>query len=197
MVLETLIAKYGYLAIGIGTFFEGEIIVILGSLAAHSGYLDLSWVIVCAFLGTLLGDQFYFHLGRIIGKGALERRPRWKAKSEKVFALLEKHQVWLILGFRFVYGIRTATPFIIGASRVSPVKFLILNGIGAAACAIAVGILGYLFGYAIEFVIGDIKKYELLVFAAIAGIGIIIWLVRLWRKSATRRRDLMSNQQEK
>lgn len=179
---EELIATYGYAAVGIGTFFEGETILILGGFAAHRGYLELPWVIVCAFLGTLSGDQLYYYIGRIKGKTLLDKRPHWKSKSEKVFSLLDSHQVWLILGFRFLYGLRTVTPFIIGASRISPIRFLFLNILGASTWAIVIGVLGYLFGHTLEILIGDIKRYELLFFAVVAGAGIVIWLTHLLRK---------------
>ena len=182
MSLEELISTYGYAAIGIGTFLEGETILILGGFAAHRGYLELPWVIVYAFLGTLFGDQLFYYIGRIKGKAALEKRPHWKLKSEKVFLLLDRHQVWFILGFRFLYGLRTVTPFIIGASRISPFRFLILNIIGASIWATVIGISGYLFGNTLEILIGDIKRYELLVFAILAVIGILIWLIHLRRK---------------
>jgi len=48
MSLEELISTYGYAAIGIGTFLEGETILILVGFAAHRGYLELPWVIVFA-----------------------------------------------------------------------------------------------------------------------------------------------------
>lgn len=60
MTFEELISTYGYVAVGIGTFQEGETILILGGFASHRGYLELPWVIACAFLGTLFGDRFYF-----------------------------------------------------------------------------------------------------------------------------------------
>ncbi len=179
---EELIATYGYAAVGIGTFFEGETILILGGFAAHRGYLELPWVIVCAFLGTLSGDQLYYYIGRIKGKTLLDKRPHWKSRSEKVFSLLDSHQFWLILGFRFLYGLRTVTPFIIGASRISPIRFLFLNILGASTWAIVIGVLGYLFGHTLEIFIGDIKRYELLFFAVVAGAGIVIWLTHLLRK---------------
>ena len=64
MSLETMIATYGYGAVLVGTFLEGETVVLLGGFAAHRGYLDLPWVIAVAFAGSLLGDQLYFYLGR-------------------------------------------------------------------------------------------------------------------------------------
>lgn len=190
MTLAGLISTYGYFAVGVGTFLEGETILVLGGFAAHQGYLELPWVIICAFLGTLIGDQLYFHIGRIKGKDALEKRPHWKSKSEKIFSLLDKHHVWLILGFRFLYGLRTVSPFIIGASRVSPLRFLVLDIVGAAIWAIGIGVLGYLFGYTIEKIIGDIKKYELLFFAVIAGAGVFIWLLFLRRNSSAKKNGL-------
>ena len=96
--------------------------------------------------------------------------------------MLDKHQVWLILGFRFLYGLRTITPFIIGASRISPLRFLILNILGASIWAIVIGVIGYLFGHTIELFIGDIKKYALLVFFILAGAGVIIWIIHMNKK---------------
>ena len=185
MSLQELISSYGYAAIGIGTFLEGETILILGGFAAHRGYLELPWVIVCAFFGTLFGDQLYFYIGRMKGKSAIEKRPKWKAKSEKVLILLDKHQVWLILGFRFLYGLRTVAPFLIGASNVSPLRFLVLNILGASLWAVIIGTLGYLFGQTLEIIVGDVKRYELLVFALLAGVGGVIWLVYFRKRPST------------
>jgi membrane protein DedA with SNARE-associated domain len=186
--LQELISNYGYAAIAVGTFFEGETILILGGFAAHRGYLELPWVVVSAFLGTLFGDQLYFYIGRSKGISALAERPAWKAKSEKVFHLLNKHQTWLILGFRFIYGIRTVTPFLIGASRIDPLRFLILNTVGGLVWAAAVGTLGYLFGQTLELIVADLKKYELYAFAGMAGVGLLVWVFYQWKKLASSRK---------
>lgn len=116
MSLESIISLYGYPAIILGTFFEAETILAMAGFAAHQGYLKLEWVILSGFLGTLCGDQLYFYIGRRKGTAFLEKRPYWKSRSQLIFDLLKRHQLLLILGFRFVYGLRTATPFVIGAS---------------------------------------------------------------------------------
>ncbi len=182
MSLEELVANYGYVAIAIGTFLEGETILVLGGFAAHRGFLELPWVIVCAFLGSFSGDQTFFYIGRTNGDKILEKRPHWKAKSTRVLAMMEKHQTWLILGFRFLYGIRSVTPFLLGAAKVSRPRFFVLNMIGAGVWAIAVGCLGYSFGYAIEAVLGNIKRYEMGVFGVMAIVGLGFWLFRLLTK---------------
>jgi len=186
MTLEDLISTYGYAAIGIGSFLEGETIVILGGFSAHRGYLELPWVIVCAFLGSFIGDQAYFYFGRIKGQAWIGRRPQWQAKSEKVFSLLNRHQDWLIIGFRFLYGLRTVTPFVMGAARISPSRFFLLNFLGAAIWAIVMGAMGYLFGNVLEALIGDLKHYELLLFGILLGLGALVWLGHFMTKRSGR-----------
>lgn len=185
MFIEQLISSYGYIAIGIGTFFEGETILVMAGFAAHRGYLELHWVILSAMVGTFFGDQLYFYTGRTKGTGYLENRPYWKAKSAKVLRLIEKNQILLILGFRFLYGVRTVTPFLIGASKIAPSRFLLLNSFSASVWAIAIGTLGYLFGYTLENMITEIKHYELLTLAVLAAVGIGIWSVHVISKRRT------------
>jgi membrane protein DedA with SNARE-associated domain len=182
MSLEELIASYGYTAIAVGTFLEGETILVLGGLAAHRGYLELKWVVGSAFLGTLTGDQIFFHIGRIWGRSLLQGRPGWKAKSEKVLSLMKRHQVLLILGFRFLYGLRTVTPFVLGASGIPRLRFAVLNGVGALVWALIVGFLGYFVGHAVEVIIGDVKRYEMWLFAGVLAVGVSVWSWCLLRK---------------
>jgi membrane protein DedA with SNARE-associated domain len=183
---EELVTHYGYIALLIGTFLEGETILVIGGLLAHRGYLELPYVIASAFAGTFFGDQLYFYIGRIKGKKFIDSRPLWQAKSRRVLALLEKHQTLLILGFRFIYGIRTVTPFVLGSIGISPLRYLLLNICGALLWAMAIGILGFYFGQALELVIGEVKRYEKAVIATLLFLSAVIWLFLRWRdKKAT------------
>lgn len=67
MNLEEVVTHYGYIGILIGTFLEGETILIIAGFLAHRGYLELPFVIVAAFFGSLIGDQLYFYIGRFKG----------------------------------------------------------------------------------------------------------------------------------
>ena len=95
--------------------------------------------------------------------------------------MLEKHQTWLILGFRFLYGLRTVTPFVLGASRISPVKYTVLNFFGGLTWATAVGVAGYYFGNAIEPFLVEIKPYEKWVLAGLILVGAAVWIIHKWR----------------
>jgi membrane protein DedA with SNARE-associated domain len=109
------------------------------------------------------------------------RRPFYRVRVEKAQNLLEKHQKLIILGFRFVYGLRAVTPFAIGMSNIKDKQFIGLNALGAIVWAMIVGSGGYLFGNVLEIIIGDIKHYELEILAAIAITGVMVWLVYFYR----------------
>ncbi|MGB9439537.1 MAG: DedA family protein [Desulfobacterales bacterium] len=176
MDLQSIIEHYGYAAILIGTFLEGETILVLAGLAAHQGYLVLSWVILAAFAGSLCGDQLFFYLGRKHSQAVLSRRPAWKQKAEKVHTLMNRFQTPKILSFRFLYGLRTVAPFVIGMSSVSVKKFILLNAAGALVWAAAIASGGYFFGRALAVLIGKLKSYEIYIMVSVAMVGVLIWI---------------------
>jgi membrane protein DedA with SNARE-associated domain len=187
VTLESLIDAYGYWAILVGTFFEGETILVLGAFAASRGYLALPWVILVAFIGTLCGDQLFFFLGRKHSEALFARRPWWKVRADKAQGLLERFRAPLIFSFRFMYGLRTVMPFAIGMSTVLTRQFIFLNIIGALVWALVVGTGGYYFGYALEIMLGDIKHYELYILGAVATAGALIWTIYLLYRSRKQR----------
>jgi membrane protein DedA with SNARE-associated domain len=185
MDIQSIIENYGYAAVLIGTFLEGETILVLAGVAAHQGYLALNGVILAAFLGSLCGDQLFFYLGRKHSQAILDRRQAWKGKVEKIHKMLDRFQTPVVLSFRFLYGLRTVAPFVIGMSRVSFKKFILLNAVGAFVWAAAIGSGGYLFGHALELLIGKIKHYEVEVFGLIALLGLLIWAMYFYSRRKT------------
>lgn len=185
--LEHLVRTYGYWALLVGTFFEGETIVIIGGLTAQLGYLELPWVMVVAFIGSFSGDQIYFFIGRVRGKALLSKHLKWHNHVNKVHRLLERYNDLLMLGFRFVYGIRIMTPFVLAMNhRIKTGRFILFNAIGALLWSAVISAGGYLFGHALEKLIKDAKRYEFDLILAVFIIGIVIWGIRKYRENRTR-----------
>lgn len=180
MSLTHLIHAYGYLAVFIGCFLEGETILLLGGVAAEQGYLSLPGVIAAAFVGSMSGDQLFFYIGRRYGPSLIERKPRLKRASVVLQGWLAKRETLLILGFRFLYGLRNAAPFVFGASAVSRKRFVFFNACGAAIWAIALGYGGYAAGHAFAGFVGHFERYELWALA-VAALGAGIWLGSRYR----------------
>jgi membrane protein DedA with SNARE-associated domain len=185
-VIESLISRYGYLAILLGTFLEGETILVLGGFAAHRGLLWLPGVMLCAFIGSLASDQLFFYLGRRHGAAFLARRPRLEAGVARARRLVDRYDTWLILSFRFLYGLRNVAPLALGMSTVSALRFALLNAFGAAVWAVAVAALGWYVGSAARQILGHLERYELRVVAGIVAVGLILWAWRRWRVDRAR-----------
>jgi membrane protein DedA with SNARE-associated domain len=184
--LEQLVADYGYVAILIGTFFEGETILLVGAFAAHQGYLRIDLVILIAFIGSCAGDQFWYLLGRRYGRGRLMKRPWLADRVGRITSWLDRYPTLFILGFRFVYGIRNMAPVAIALSNIPPWRFCVLNIIAAAIWAASGGIAGFIFGAAVEAFVGHLHAIEhrLIAGIALAVIGYLIGraLFRRFRK---------------
>lgn len=187
LTLESLIETHGYWLVFVGTFLEGETVLLLAGVAAQRGYLDPAGVVVAAFAGALAGDNFFFHLGRHLGHGILARRPGWRDRIERIDALLAGHRVLLIFGFRFLYGLRIATPLALGTGRVGPVRFALLDAAGAAFWSVAIGAAGYGLGSAAGRLLHPLRRYELVIFATI--IAAVLGLRLLGRRRRRRPPD--------
>lgn len=186
MSVESLIIHYGYWILFFGVMLEGETMLVIGAFLAHRGYLSLPLVMLTALISTFTADQIYFWLGRTRGHAFLEKRPTWQAGVAKVNAKLQRWQNWLVIGFRFIYGMRSITPFMIGMSGFPAQRFVILNLIGGAIWVIVIGLLGYAFGHAMEMALADIRKYELWIILGLLVIGSAVGLYHLLRRAQER-----------
>lgn len=88
--MEQYAAPYGCAAILVGTFLEGETILVIGGFLAHRGDLELPSPVAVAFAG----DQLFFFRGRRGGIAALEARPRWKARCASAPSALSSDRPW-------------------------------------------------------------------------------------------------------
>ncbi len=181
--LESFVQSYGYGALFLGTLLEGETVLILAGLLAHMGLMKLPLVILVAVLGSVLGDQFYFFLGRRKGGALLDRHPLWRRRAEKVQRAVKRYRNGIMLGFRFVYGMRIVTPLLLGMDRTIRVRrFILLNLIGATLWSAAIATGGYFFGRVLEIFLADIRHCELALLPAALLIGIAIRLLVLYRE---------------
>ena len=106
-------------------------------------------------------------------------------RAEHVSRLVNRYDTVFILGFRFLYGIRTFASFGMGMCDVPPRRFLPLNFVAAAVWAVVVASLGYVFGEAFDRIIDKAVEYEVYGFAIIGVGGVLVWsYYRLRRRRA-------------
>lgn len=178
--MEELLKEWGswaYLIIIGWTFLEGETVVIIAGILASQGWLDVKFVWLSALSGGFAGDQMYYYIGRYYGTPLLERWPTMRSKIDWAFRLLRKYETVFILSFRFIYGVRNISPFVIGISGVPRMRYLVLNLIAAIIWASSFSFGGYYLGYAMENYLGEYKYHALGSFVGLAVVfGLYTWM---------------------
>jgi len=175
------VEEYGYLALLVGCFIEGETVLLLAALAAQAGYLALPQVVIAAALGGFLSDQTAFLAGRHFGGKLIAASPRLVRLQPRIRAHLQRHANWVAFSVRFAIGLRTALPVTIGASGLAPARFALPNALGALAWSTIVGGAGYGAGSIVLPWIEQATSYAPLVIVAIALL--VLAAGALWRFS--------------
>jgi membrane protein DedA with SNARE-associated domain len=178
MDLNSLLHSYGYALIFAGTFLEGESLLVLGGLFAHRGYLDLGGVIAASFGAALCGDQLFFHLGRRHARGFLARFPRLRNKVNVSLARVERNQVKVVLGMRFLWGLRIALPVALGLSGMSARRFFWLNILSAVLWSCSFACIGFFAGEVFSRLVDDVRAHEKWIAAALLLTGAVVLYLR-------------------
>lgn len=178
MDLPELLHHYGYLLIFVGTFAEGETLLMLGGYFAHRGYLDLAGVMATAFVAAVCGDQLFFHIGRNHATRLFERFPRLHDKVRIAVHRAERHQNLVVLGMRFLWGLRVALPLAMGMTRMNGKKFFWLNLFSAAVWSVLFASLGYGTSRMFEHLVDDLHRYELWIAGGLLAIGVLVLAIR-------------------
>jgi membrane protein DedA with SNARE-associated domain len=165
-----------YCLVYIACLFEGETALTTSAFAAHRGYLEIFAVMIIALMATQSWDWFWFTLGRRKGRKFLEKKPGLNDKAKKINNLLGKYPVPLLLGYRFLFGFRTAVPLVIGMSQISKQKFLTFSLINTILWDLLFSSAGYFFGAILEANWKRIEYYEFEIMGGIILFGIITGL---------------------
>ena len=189
LAMEELLHQYGYLLIFLGTFVEGETLLMLGGYFAHRGYLDLGGVVATSFIAAVCGDQLFFHLGRSHAKGLLARFPRLRDKVNLALSRVERHQVKVVLTMRFLWGLRIALPVALGLTSMSARKFFWLNLLSAAVWSCVFALIGFGTSRVVAQVVDNLHHYEKWIAVGLLDVAALV----LWLRWHGARRSLPPN----
>src|SRR6204780_5780368 len=99
MNIQQLILEHGawsYVITFAWTFFEGETFVLFAGFAAAQGLMSAPLLLVAAWLGSFVGDQCYFWIGRRFGLRVLAPPPRWGGKGGTALRWVQRYGPRLI-----------------------------------------------------------------------------------------------------
>ncbi len=172
-MLQLFIENYGYLAVFVGCFFEGETVLVLAGFAAHLGYLSLPLVVATSAAAGFCGDQTFFALGLRYGASLRQRFPILMRGELRVRMLIDRFGGFAAFGVRFLVGLRIAGPIIMGAGHMPLWKFVPANALGAFTWAVTFSAAGYVFGEAFTNTLHHARRFEEIAFGVLAVAGVV------------------------
>src|SRR5215210_310159 len=116
---EALLERFGYLAVFVGTFLEGEALLVMAGFFAERGYLNVYTVTGVGFAGSYAGHLFWFWLGRVHGVKLLDRFPKMRKHFGKGIRMFERYGASAIIVTQWLYGLRITCAVIVGLSKIS------------------------------------------------------------------------------
>lgn len=180
-----LVGAFAYLetGVGVGLLVPGELVVILGGVSAGQGEIELIPLIAIVWACALAGDLTSFLLGRRLGRGFLVRcGPAVGitiARLEQVERFFAAHGGKTIIVGRFVGLVRPLAPFIAGASRMDPRRFIPYTTVAAGLWATTFCLLGSAFWQSLDQLLAITKQGSV---ALAAVIVVAVGAVALYRR---------------
>jgi membrane protein DedA with SNARE-associated domain len=189
MDIPQLIHEYGYAAVAVGAFLEGETVLILAAVSAHLGYLKLPLVVLVAAIGAFIGDTFYFFAGRLYGRRLMERFPALAKAVPRVDRFVGRWHALAVIVLRFTYGLRIAGPIVLGAGRMHALTFVWANAVGAVLWAVLLSAIGWGFGHAAMQLLGNVARAEYIAIGVVAVIVLALTVIHFATRRRLERRD--------
>ena len=165
--LLNLLGNYVYLGLwfvifaetglAVGFFLPGDSLLVVSGLFAAAGKLNITLVLLAFFLGSIIGDNTGYWIGRGMGKTLFNRESSWVFKPsrvEKAKHFFEKYGVKTVVLARFVPIVRTFAPLVVGAAEMPYSKFLFFSIIGGLLWINSMVLAGYFLGGVIERALG-------------------------------------------
>jgi membrane protein DedA with SNARE-associated domain len=196
----SLVARHGYLVIGLVVFAEAiglpvpaAVALIAGGAAVASGALGAPTLLILSVAAMLMGDVLLFVLGRYMGWALLAILCKVSVNPETCIlrsaeSFYKRGRITLVIA-KFIPGINTMAPPLAGSMKMRPRQFLGLDLAGAALYATAYIGVGFL---ARDFLAANTRGFHLagravetVLLAAV--IGYVIYRVWLYRKHAVYR----------
>jgi membrane protein DedA with SNARE-associated domain len=159
--------------------FPGETTLNAAATAAANGKLDLGPIIVMGALGAILGDSALFWLARLFSVRLEGQVTRAKANKQvrMAFDLMDKSPAVLIIGGRYVPGMRFVVNATMGLSDIAYRRFLMWSVVSGILWSSYTSILAYEIGLAL----GDFPLASFVISGLVTTVAITIVFVTVRR----------------
>lgn len=188
-----LLAQYGLVLVFFNVLIEQAgapvpavpTLVVAGALAAN-GQLPLLGVVGLALLACLLSDLAWYWAGRRYGSGVMRTLCRISLSPDSCVKQSElRFQRWrgqVLLIAKFVPGLSTVAPPLVGALGLRPAVFLLMDGLGSLLwLGLSVG-LGYLLAPEIDQVLIALGNAGTIALEVVGSLLALYIVMKWWQR---------------
>ena len=166
-------------------FPEDATLLLSGFLIAH-GVTKLVPTLLVVYGGLLVTDFSLYLIGKKYGRRLFEHKTFQKLLTPDRFKRIEEKfkqwGIWVILLGRHIFGLRAQIFLAAGVVRMSPLKFLLADGLSAMVTMILMMGIGYVGGNSVQVLQKDISKVEHFAFLAFVLL-VAVWIIVRYFKS--------------
>lgn len=195
--LLQIVKTFGYLGVWgivfaesgllIGFFLPGDSLLFTAGFVASQGFLNITLLILGAFICAVLGDNVGYVTGHKFGRRLFRREDSWMFHKKHLVSaqnFYDKHGKKAIVLARFMPIVRTFAPIVAGIGAMKYSTFVAYNVIGGLIWTAGVTLLGYYLGQ----VIPDVDKYLLPIILVIVVVSIAPSIFHLYQERKASKR---------
>jgi membrane protein DedA with SNARE-associated domain len=174
--MEQMLSGGGYLLLFLYSFGGGFLALIAAGFASSLGKMSIILVIIIAFISNMIGDIVLFYMARN-NKSMLDGQiKKHKRKIAMAHLMVRKQGDKIVFIQKYIYGIKTIIPIIMGLTKYSFKKFIILNIFASLLWALVFGLGSFYAGDTINMLIDKVyNKTTFIIFALILLVVILIF----------------------
>ena len=125
--LNEYLATYGYIFLFFYSLGGGFLAIVGATVLAYTGKMDIYIVVLVSFASNFLGDIILFYMGRFNKKDLFNYAKDHKRKIAYSILLVRKYGTLIVFGQKFLYGLKTIIPMVMGFSKYNFFKFIVYN----------------------------------------------------------------------
>ena len=193
-MLFKLLAEHVYIILFVSLILEfaalplpGETMMVVAGIMAYNNHGSYIGMIVASALGTVLGMQFSYEVGRRLGTKAVDKygsyiglTPYRMTKAAEFFNRFGN--IVIVIAY-FLPGVRHILGYFSGISRINAKRFHVYSTVGGILWVVVFITLGYVLGPSAPHAFKLLHKYGTMLFiVAIAALFIYLILKKLGAK---------------
>lgn len=191
-----MLAEHVYIILFISLILEfaalplpGETMMVGAGVIAYNGYGNYYGMLIASALGTIIGMQFSYEVGKRLGTKAINKFGKYIGLTEermnKASEIFNKHGNIVIVVAYFLPGVRHIMGYFSGITEIDAKRFHIYSTVGGIFWVLTFISLGYLLGPSAERFSDEIHKYGILLFALFVVAFIIYFVIKKMKKKST------------